>query len=85
MIDYYLNKKCPLISPVGRQLENNRCNGCVWLDKRIQPHKCIFSLDYPAHLSVTLADFVRRMEKVNKKQQSNLSNPTMRFVLEGKG
>jgi hypothetical protein len=35
MIDYYLHKKCPLVMPTAKQIENVRCNGCTWLDKEI--------------------------------------------------
>ena len=77
MIDYYLHKKCPLTKPAGRQLENNRCCGCVWLIKRI--HKCVFAEVLP--FSITLQDFQSRMGSVNEKQQANLAEPFRRFVL----
>lgn len=79
MIDYYLHKKCPLTNPAGRQLENNRCGGCVWLNKKILPHKCFFAVVYPGE--ITLAEFQGRLELVNEKQQANLSEPFRRFVL----
>ena len=78
MIDYYLHKKCPLTNPAGRQLENNRCNGCIWIDKNIKPHKCIFSVEYPKE--VDFLNFRIRLGKVNSKQQAKLSEPFRRFV-----
>lgn len=77
MIDYYLHKKCPLTKPAGRQLENNRCGGCVWLIKRI--HKCVFA--EVLLVSITLKDFESRVKNVNEEQQANLAEPFRRFIL----
>jgi hypothetical protein len=77
MIDYYLHKKCPLVMPAGRQTENVRCGGCVWLDRGVG--KCVFSLNYPKE--VTAKDVVMRIRSVNGEQQAMLSEPFQRFVL----
>jgi len=76
MIDYYLNKKCPLVMPTAKQIENVRCNGCVWVDKEI--HKCIFSLKYPKQ--ITIKEFKERINSVNIQQQNNLSQKKRRFI-----
>lgn len=77
MIDYYLNKKCPLVKPAGRQHENIRCGGCIWLDKELR--KCIFSEHFSR--SIKIDEFIFRLNKVNKQQQNKLSNPNQRFLL----
>ena len=75
MIDYYLHKKCPLVMPTAKQIENVRCNGCVWLDKEIR--KCIFGLKYPKPIS--LEEFKEMILRVDQKQQDNLSESFRRF------
>lgn len=76
MIDYYLKKHCLL-----RKKGKIRCGGCVWLDRKIKPHKCIFALDYPKEVS--MAEFKSRIKSVEERQQTMLSNPKKRFVLTG--
>ena len=75
MIDYYLHKKCPLVMPTAKQIENVRCNGCVWLDKEL--HKCLFSLKYPKTISIE--EFKERIESVDEEQQKNLTEKFRRF------
>jgi len=79
MIDYYLHKKCPLVMPTAKQIENVRCNGCIWLDKNL--HKCLFALKFPR--VVSLEEFERRIESVNESQQNNLTETFRRFVQNG--
>ena len=57
-----------------------RCRACVWLDWGLIPHKCIFALDYPSQVS--LEEFKKRIMMVNPEQQSNLSRPLQRFVVD---
>ena len=78
MIDYYLHKKCPLM--FKGQREDIRCKGCIWLDQELR--KCIFAVNFPR--SITLEEFKQRISKVNQEQQSKLSQPFQRFVMEEK-
>ena len=77
MIDYYLHKKCPLVKPAGRQYENIRCKGCIWIDKNL--NKCIFGEHYPN--TINLEDFKNRLSNVNEEQQIKLSETWRRFSL----
>jgi len=76
MIDYYLHKKCPLVMPTAKQIENVRCKGCIWLDQEI--HKCLFSLKYPNSISIN--EFQKRIRLVNVSQQNNLTEKFRRFI-----
>lgn len=73
MIDNFRNKRCPLYEG----LENEQCNNCVWLDKKIKI--CIFSINYPFH--ITIEELCKRAKLVDEKQQKKLLLPR-RFVCD---
>lgn len=72
MIDYYLHKKCRLVSK-----QEIRCKGCIWRDKEYE--QCIFAVHFPREVSSK--EFINRMNAVDKEQQAKLSEPWRRFVL----